>query len=99
VGVGKAAGFAVALGDAGAVRDTRQKVVALLEGVHADAVLPGHGPEDGHEPLVHYAGLEVPRRLGRGPEVGLFQEQLRLTAGPGVLSSEETQVPNAPAYA
>src|SRR5215204_3179595 len=81
VGVGQAAGLAVAFGDAGSVRDARLEVVALLERLHADAVLRGYGVEGGHEALVHDSGLEVLGRLRRRPEARALQEPPRRGVG------------------
>jgi hypothetical protein len=39
VGIGQPTGFAVALGDARAVRNARHEVVTLLEGLNADPML------------------------------------------------------------
>src|SRR5215210_4574672 len=73
VSVRQAAGLAVTLGDAGAIRHIRFEGVALLEGPDADAVLLRYGPESGHEASVDDPGLEVARGLRRRPEVRVLQ--------------------------
>jgi hypothetical protein len=100
VRVGEAAGLAVALGYSWTFWHTRQELVALLEGVDADAVLLSQGPEDGDESLVHYTILEVPCGLWRCPEVRVLQESSRRIALELVfVTAEKTRVPQAPADA
>jgi len=99
VGVGQPAGLPITLRYARPVLDTRDKVVAFLEGVDADPVLSRYGSQSPNETRVHHPGTQVTRRLTRRPKVRVIQKLLHIAGAPGLVSSEEARIPDAPSAA
>jgi hypothetical protein len=97
VGIGQSTGLSVSLGYARAVRDARQEVVTLLEGLDTDPVLLGQDTERGYEALVDNPSLHIAHSLWCCPEVGTLEKLAHLRATrPGILAFQGTAIPQSP---